>query len=62
MRLWCANKKGDILVMDNLAIHKNKATLSLLEEGGVEVLFLLPYSPDLNPIEMMWSKIKGLLC
>ena len=47
--------------MDNLVIHKNKATLSLLEEGGVEVLFLLPYSPDLNPIQMMWSKIKSLL-
>ena len=54
-------KKGDILVMDNLAAHKNKETLSLLEEAGVEVLFLPPYSPDLNPIEMMWSKIKSLL-
>lgn len=53
--------KGDILVMDNLAAHKDKQALSLLKKAGVKVLFLPPYSPDLNPIEMMWSKVKNLL-
>ena len=53
--------KGDILVMDNLAAHKDKQTLSLLKKAEVKVLFLPPYSPDLNPIEMMWSKVKNLL-
>ena len=53
--------RGDILVMDNLSAHKNKQTVALLEEQGVEVRFLPPYSPDLNPIEMMWSKVKNSL-
>ncbi len=52
---------GDILVMDNLGAHKNKQTLQLLKAAGVETLFLPPYSPDLNPIELMWSKVKNLL-
>jgi transposase len=53
--------KGDIVVMDNLAPHKSEATLALIEEVGAEVLFLPPYSPDLNPIEKMWSKVKQRL-
>lgn len=52
---------GDVLVMDNLSAHKNKQTLKLLNAAGVETLFLPPYSPDLNPIELMWSKVKNLL-
>lgn len=52
---------GDVLVMDNLSAHKNGRTLALLEEAGVEVCFLPPYSPDLNPIELMWSKVKNHL-
>ena len=54
-------RPGDIVVMDNLSAHKNKETLALLEAVGAEALFLPPYSPDLNPIEMMWSKVKSIL-
>lgn len=52
---------GDILVMDNLSAHKDALALEMLAAGGVEVRFLPPYSPDLNPIELMWSKVKNLL-
>jgi len=52
---------GDLLVMDNLSAHKDREALGLLEEAGVEVRFLPAYSPDLNPIELMWSKVKALL-
>lgn len=54
-------RPGDIVVMDNLAPHKSAPTLALLAAVGAEVLFLPAYSPDLNPIEKMWSKIKTLL-
>lgn len=52
---------GDIVVMDNLTPHKNQETLALIEEAGACVWFLPPYSPDLNPIEKMWSKVKQAL-
>ena len=52
---------GDIVVLDNLSAHKDKEALALIAKVGVEVWFLPPYSPDLNPIEKMWSKIKELL-
>ena len=52
---------GDIVVMDNLTPHKNEETLALIEEAGACVWFLPPYSPDLNPIEKMWSKLKQAL-
>jgi transposase len=54
-------RPGDIVVMDNLAPHKNAQTLELIRQAGAEVRFLPAYSPDLNPIEMMWSKVKALL-
>lgn len=54
-------KAGDILVMDNLSSHKDKEALAILREAGVTVRFLPAYSPDYNPIEMMWSKVKALL-
>jgi len=54
-------KRGDILVMDNLSAHKDKEALGLLEAAGVKVRFLPPYSPDYNPIELMWSKVKSIL-
>jgi transposase len=54
-------RPGDVVIMDNLSPHKSEQTLSLLEEAGVEILFLPAYSPDLNPIEKMWSKIKSCL-
>ena len=47
--------------MDNLAPHKSDPTLDLIAAKGAEVLFLPAYSPDLNPIEKMWSKIKQSL-
>lgn len=56
-----ALKAGDIVVMDNLAAHKTGNIKSYLEEKGAKVLYLPPYSPDLNPIENMWSKIKQFL-
>jgi len=52
---------GDIVVMDNLGAHKNERTLELIALANAEVRFLPAYSPDLNPIEMMWSKLKALL-
>lgn len=54
-------QSGDILVMDNLSSHKNVSTLLKFESKGVEVRFLPPYSPDLNPIEKIFSKIKAIL-
>ena len=52
---------GDIIVMDNLSPHKSDPTLALITNAGAQVLFLPAYSPDLNPIEKMWSKVKALL-
>lgn len=52
---------GDVVVMDNLAPHKNSQTISLLVQAGMSVRFLPPYSPDFNPIEKLWSKVKAAL-
>ena len=54
-------RSGDIVVMDNLSPHKSDPTLALITEAGAQVLFLPAYSPDFNPIEKMWSKLKSLL-
>lgn len=54
-------RPGDIVVMDNLSPHKSDPTLALITQAGAQVLFLPAYSPDLNPIEKMWSKVKALL-
>jgi transposase len=54
-------RPGDIVVMDNLTPHKSDQTLALIAQAGAEVLFLPAYSPDLNPIEKMWSKVKSHL-
>jgi transposase len=54
-------RPGDLVVMDNLSPHKSDPTLALITNAGAQVLFLPAYSPDLNPIEKMWSKIKSLL-
>lgn len=53
--------EGDIVIMDNLSSHKRVRTRALIEAAGAELEFLPPYSPDLNPIEMIFSKIKQLL-
>ncbi len=52
---------GQVVVMDNLSAHKGEEVRELIEERGCEVLFLPAYSPDYNPIEEAFSKIKGLL-
>ncbi len=54
-------RPGDIVVMDNLSSHKRATLEMLIEQAGASVRFLPPYSPDLNPIEMMWSKVKSFL-
>jgi transposase len=54
-------RPGDVVVMDNLSPHKSEPTLGLIAQVGAQVLFLPAYSPDLNPIEKMWSKIKACL-
>jgi transposase len=52
---------GQVVVMDNLGAHKGEKVRELIQERGCELLYLPPYSPDLNPIEEAFSKVKGLL-
>ena len=52
---------GQVLVMDNLGAHRGERVRELIQERGCELLYLPPYSPDLNPIEEAFSKVKGLL-
>ena len=54
-------RPGDLVVMDNLSPHKHDPILRLIEQPGAMVRFLLAYSPDLNPIEKMWNKVKQFL-
>jgi transposase len=53
--------KGDVVVMDNLGAHKVKGVREAIEAKGAKLIYLPPYSPDLNPIEKCWSKIKTYL-
>jgi len=52
---------GDVVIMDNLGAHKVSGIRELIEATGARVIYLPPYSPDLNPIEKCWSKIKTAL-
>jgi transposase len=52
---------GDIVIMDNLPAHKVAGVRVIIEKAGASLLYLPPYSPDLNPIEMMFAKLKALL-
>ena len=52
---------GAIVVMDNLSAHKPAAIARLLRNAGMDLWYLPPYSPDFNPIELMWAKVKSLL-
>ena len=52
---------GEIVAMDNLSSHKLPEIREIIEAAGAELWFLPPYSPDLNPIEKMWSKVKEFL-
>ena len=52
---------GDIVIMDNLGSHKSAAVRAAIEAAGAHLLYLPPYSPDLNPIEQVFAKLKALL-
>ncbi len=54
-------RPGDIVVMDNLSSHKGPKVRALIEAAGAALLFLPPYSPDFNPIENAFAKLKALL-
>ena len=54
-------KPGDVVVMDNLSSHNVNGVHQSIENAGAELLYLPPYSPDLNPIEKAWAKLKQLL-
>jgi transposase len=54
-------REGDVVILDNLAAHKSKKAEDILRAKGAWLLFLPPYSPDLNPIEMAFSKLKAHL-
>lgn len=55
--LWA----GDILILDNLPAHKSPRVTLAVERAGCKLVYLPPYSPDFNPIENMWSKVKAAL-
>ena len=54
-------KRGDVVIMDNLRAHKIASVREAIEAVGAKLLFIPPYSPDLNPIELAFSKLKTLL-
>jgi transposase len=56
-----ALKPGDVVIIDNLGSHKGKAVRQAIRSVGAKLLFLPPYSPDLNPIEQLFAKLKTLL-
>ena len=54
-------RSGDVVIMDNLSSHKRRRIRELIESTGARLVFLPPYSPDLNPIEMIFAKVKQSL-
>ncbi|OJH47607.1 IS630 family transposase [Lactococcus lactis subsp. lactis bv. diacetylactis] len=60
-KLLLTLSEADIIVMDTMRSHHAKAVKQLLDSSKVTYLYLPPYSPDLNPIEKMWSKLKAFL-
>jgi transposase len=54
-------REGQVVVMDNLSSHKGERVKELIEGRGCQLIYLPPYSPDFNPIEQAFSKIKNLL-
>ena len=54
-------RSGHIVIMDNVNFHKNRQVREAIERAGARLLLLPPYSPDLSPIEQMWSKLKHYL-
>lgn len=54
-------RPGDVVVLDNLAVHKHPSVRASIEQAGAHVRFLPPYSPDFNPIELAFAKLKAFL-
>lgn len=54
-------RKGDVVIWDRLPAHKMESVRVIVESSGAKVILLPPYSPDLNPIELMWSKLKQII-
>ena len=54
-------RKGDVVILDNLSSHKGQDAANIITRAGAQLRFLPPYSPDLNPIEMVFAKLKELL-
>lgn len=54
-------RPGQVIVLDNLSAHKGGRVSEIVEEAGCELIYLPPYSPDSNPVEEAFSKVKGLL-
>lgn len=54
-------RQGDVVILDNLPAHKSAAARDAIEAAGAQMLFLPPYSPEFNPIEMAFSKLKAIL-
>ena len=51
-------RPGQVVILDNASFHKSQASIEIIQKAGCEVLFLPPYSPDLNPIEKFWANFK----
>lgn len=51
-------KQGQVIIMDNATFHKSPAIKEMIESAGCRLIFLPPYSPDLNPIEKFWANLK----
>ena len=54
-------RRGDVVILDNLAVHKQPAVRAAIEAVGAQIRFLPPYSPDFNPIEQVFAKLKAFL-
>ena len=54
-------RPGDIVIMDNLAAHKRPDVIAAIQAAGAKVLFLPPHSPEFNPIERLWAKLKDFI-
>ena len=54
-------RPGDVVVLDNLVVHKQPAVRTTIEQAGASIRFLPPYSPDFNPIELAFAKLKAFL-
>jgi len=54
-------RRGQFVIFDNVSFHKSQELINMIEKSGAKVVFLPLYSPDLSPIERMWSRIKAVL-